>query len=436
MEGASWTEPTIELRVAHLMITITPVRRALVPVDSAAAALISAQNYDEFQGDREIWDLLQGNPMCVLRVTMAHCHADSPETIGVRDSKGALAKAGIHMEELVASELTEEVRDILWVYEIEDPNRPDVRQIGLGGMARTDEIRTDGTPLGTIIRNEGVRESKARGRADLIDATHAIIGMVNNGVDDASGEFQSHLEAHASGTTPDFEVLDQHGNRHRVWIVRDEDAIRRLQDLLAAEPHAYVADGNHRSAAAAMLGYEHFLSVFFVTRAMGIRPYNRLVQTSTLPADRLTAELEAKFALDTPPEADAYQPTETHEIGLYTAEGGWLRLRPLPGTFDPEDAAQAIDHDIVQKNLFDHVFGIADAGDDRLTFVGSNKDAAWLRGEVDGGRAAYAVTLAAVTMDEFIEVCRQNRLMPPKSTWFEPKVRSGLVMALLDEEGS
>ena len=414
------------------MITITPVRRALVPIDSAAAARISAPNYDEFQSDQEIWELLQDNPMCVLRVTMAHCDADSPETIGLGDSQAALAKAGTNMVQLEASELTEEVRDILWVYEIDDPGRPDVRQIGLGGMARTDEIRTEATPQGSIIRNEGVREPKARGRADLIQATHSIIGMVNNGVDDASGEFQSHLEAHADGAPPDFEVLDQHANRHRVWIVRDEQAIESLRELLAAEPHAYVADGNHRSAAAAMLGYEHFLSVFFPARTMGIRPYNRLVRTPALPVDQLIAAIGERFGLDSSAEAHPYQPTETHEIGLYTPGRGWLRLRPLPGTFDPDDAAEAIDHHIVQKNLFAHVFGIADAGDDRLTFVGSNKDAAWLQAEVDEARATYAVTLTAVTMEEFIEVCRQNRQMPPKSTWFEPKVRSGLVMALLD----
>ena len=205
-----------------------------------------------------------------------------------------------------------------------------------------------------------------------------------------------------------------------------------LQALLTEEPHAYVADGNHRSVAAVMLGHEHFLSVFFPARTMGIRPYNRLVHTSALPADQLVVAVRERFALDTPDDADFYQPTETHEIGLYTPDRSWLRLRPLPGTFDPNDAAEAIDYGIVQKNLFEHVFGITDAGDDRLTFVGSNKDVAWLQGEVDEGRAAYAVTLPAVTMDEFIEVCRQNRQMPPKSTWFEPKVRSGLVMALLD----
>ena len=414
------------------MITITPVRRALVPIDSAAAARVSAQNYDEFQSDHEIWDLLRDNPSSVLRVTMAHCDAKSPETIGVRDSRGALARAGTNMGKLRESGLTEEVRDILWVYEIQDPGRPDVRQVGLGGMARTDEIRTDATPHGTIIRNEGVREPKARGRADLIQATDAIIGMVNNGVDDASGEFQSHLEAYADGVLPDFEVLDQDVNRHRVWIVRDEQAIQRLQALLKVESHAYVADGNHRSAAAAMLGYEHFLSVFFPVRTMGIQPYNRLVQTEALPTERLTVAMRERFQIDTPSQADFYQPTQTHEIGLYTPERSWLRLRPLPGTFDPDDAAESIDYGIVQKNLFAHVFGIVDAGDLRLTFVGSNRDAAWLQGEVDEERATYAVTLPAITTDEFIEVCRQNRQMPPKSTWFEPKVRSGLVMALLD----
>ncbi len=414
------------------MITISPVRRALIPVDSSAAALISAPNYDEFQSDHEVWELLQDHPKSVLRVTMAHCDVDSPAAIGRGDSQDALARAVVNMKELKASELTKEVQDILWVYEIDDPNRPEVRQIGLGGMARTSEIRTEATPQGAIIRNEGIREPKARGRANLIQATDATIGVVNNAIDDVTGEFLSNLEAHADGAGPDLEVVDERGSRHRVWVVRDAQTVQRFQELLTEEPHAYVADGNHRSAAAAMLGYEHFLSVFFPARTMGIRPYNRLVRVPALPTKQLTAVIEEKFTLDTPAETGPYQSTATHDLGLYTPDRGWLRLRPIPRTFDPNDAAEAIDSGIVQKNLFAHVFGIANAGDDRLTFVGSNKDAAWLQREVDEGRATYAVTLPAVTMDEFIEVCRQSRLMPPKSTWFESKVRSGLVMALLD----
>ena len=415
------------------MITIDPLRRALVPVDSLAAARISAPNYDEFQSDLEIWEVLRQNPMSVLRVTMAHCDADSPEGIGRGDSPESLAKAAVNMEELRASDLTTELSGILWVYEIVDPTRPGVRQIGLGGLARTSEIRTDATPSGAIIRNEGVREKKARGRANLIRATGAFVGLVNNAIEDVTGDVQEQLETHADGAAPDFETPDQHGNRHRLWIVRDAQAVRRFQALLAAEPAAYVADGNHRSAAAAMLGHEHFLSVFFPARTMGIRPYNRLVRVSPVPIDRLKATLSEKFTIEPSPVSGPYQPADTHDIGFFARELGWLRLRPIPGTFDPSDAAGAIDSGIVQESLFAHVFGIADAADDRLTFVGSNKDASWLQREVDEGRATYAVTLPAVTMEEFIAVCRQNRLMPPKSTWFEPKVRSGLVMALLDE---
>ena len=175
---------------------------------------------------------------------------------------------------------------------------------------------------------------------------------MNNGVDDASGEFRSHLEAHADGAPPDFEVIDQGANRHRVWICRDARTIQRFVELLAEEPHAYVADGNHRSAAAAMLGYEHFLSVFFPARTMGIKPYNRLVRVSALPKERLTAAIGERFVLDTPSEPGPYQPTQTHDIGLYPSDRGWLRLRPLPGTFDRDDASEAIDSGIVQKNLF------------------------------------------------------------------------------------
>jgi uncharacterized protein (DUF1015 family) len=414
------------------MITITPVRRALVPVDSSAASRISAPNYDEFQSDLEVWELLHDNPASILRVTMAHCDASSPEAIGDGDSPEALAKAVANMEELEASGLTEELRDVLWVYEIQDPRRHGVRQIGLGGNARTSEIRTDATPRGTIIRNEGIRESKARGRADLIQATRAITDVVNNAVDDVSGELEKQLLRHADGSKPDFEVVDERRNQHRVWILRDAETIKKFQELLAREPYAYVADGNHRSAAAAMLGYEHFLSVFFPARTMGIRPYNRLVHVPALPAERLRAKVGERFTIDIPARPGPYEPAQTHDIGLYASGSGWMRLRPIPGTFDPSDAAEAIDSGIVQKNLFAHVFGIADAADDRLTFVGSNKDVAWLEREVDEGRATYAVSLPAVTMDEFIEVCRQNRRMPPKSTWFEPKTRSGLVMALLD----
>jgi uncharacterized protein (DUF1015 family) len=414
------------------MITIDSIDRALVPVDSAAADTLGAPNYDEFQSDREVWELLRERPGSVLRVTMPHCDVASADDIGDDDAPDSLARADANMRALVHDARTREVRNVLWVYEITRPDRPDAPQLGIGGMARTDEIRTEANPRGSIIRNEGIREAKARGRARLTEATHADMGTVNLAVDDATGELQRSLEAHAQGAAPSFETSDELGNRHRVWIVDDPSAIARFRALLANEPHAYVADGNHRSAAAAMLGYEHFLTVFFPARTMTIAPYNRLVASTSRPIEDLDAALRSSFEVAPYDGTGAFQPDRTHEIGLYDGSR-WWKLTPRAGTFDPSDAAQAIDADIVQRRLIDEVFGIPDARDERLTFVGANRDEAWLQEQVDAGRFVYAITLPPVTMAQFIDVCLQDRLMPPKSTWFVPKIRSGLVMALLNQ---
>jgi uncharacterized protein (DUF1015 family) len=363
---------------------------------------------------------------------MAHCDAATIDDVEKADSATSLKRAAENMRALERGGLTREVSDVLFVYAITHPEQPDFRQIGLGGNAPTAEIRTEAQPEGRIIRNEGVREAKALGRAHLIEATQAIIGTVNLAVPDTEGRLASRLEAIADAGPPDLETTDEHSYLHCIWLVTGAGEIDALQSLLARESEAYVADGNHRSAAAAMLGHQSFLTVFFSASHMGISPYNRLLDVPELAKDELVRRLGEHFDVQARSEAGAYQPSEARRIGFYTREAGWLELTPQGHTFDPSDAAQCVDHDIVQRCLFDAVFGIHDARDSRLTFVGANKDAAWLQARVDGGDASYAITIAAVTMQQFVDVCRQNRMMPPKSTWFEPKIRSGLVMSLLD----
>ncbi len=412
------------------MVSISPVPAALVPINSAAADAIGALNYDEFQNDGEVWDILQRQPKSILKVTMPHCDVEERDEILDEHAPETLKKAGDNMDDLVTDPQTRTLHSILWVYEITVPSDRSIRQIGLGGMGHTAEIRTPDNPGGSIIRNEGIRESKARGRAELTRATHADIGMVNNAVDDEQGEFYSALDLHARNHPASFETRDEEGNHHRVWLVEDPSTIATLQGILAKEPRAYVADGNHRSAAAAMLGYEHFLTVFFPARTMTIAPYNRLVDSGGLSRDQLRARLERSFTVEAAPVVGAWQPTHTHDIGLYDGQR-WFRLHPRPGTFDPNDAAQSIDADIVQRVFFDAVLGIPDARDERITYVGANRDEKWLQGEVDAGRHDLAVTLPAVTMKQFVNICLNNQLMPPKSTWFVPKIRTGLVIALL-----
>ncbi|MEM7260790.1 MAG: DUF1015 family protein [Planctomycetota bacterium] len=409
------------------MITVRPIRRALVPNDSKAASRVSGPNYDEFQSDREVWDLIVDEPHNVLRITMPHCDSPDPNAFLKEGSAEALERAGENLAKLRESGPVREVENSMWVYSIEKDGKA---QTGLGCMALTGEIRTEATPEGTIVRNEGIREPKAKGRADLIEATQTFIGCVNNTVEDVSGRFASALAEVTDARPCDYEVVDEAGSTHRVWLVTDRETTDGFQSVLAAEPYAYVADGNHRSAAAAMLGHQEFLNVIFPIEQMGIAPYNRLVKTD-VSANDIKSRITERFDVD-PIEGVGYEPDAVHDIGLL-CDGQWFRLRPKTGTFDPTNAAEDIDADIVQRHLFAGVLGIEDPKDDRLNFVGGNKPVSYLEERVAGGEYELAVTLAPVTKDQFMDVCRQNRFMPPKSTWFDPKVRSGLVIALLAE---
>lgn len=412
------------------MITIDPIARALVAADSEAADKLGAPNYDEFQNDREVWELLRERPWSVLRVTMPHCDVRTPEDIGEEGSKATLARAVANMARLMSDPMVRKARHILWVYEITRPGHEDRPQIGLGGLARTDEIRTPENPQGSVIRNEGIREVKARGRATLTQVTHTDMGTVNLAVDDTDGEFRGALGAYAASREPSFETHDEAGNRHRVWLMDEPKDIERFRALVAREPHAYVADGNHRSAAAAMLGYEHFLAVVFPADTMTIAPYNRLVDLARDQRAGLVSGVQRSFQAERHPGPGALQPRTTHEIGLYDGSS-WWSLHPKPGSFDPADAAQDIDADIVQRRIIEPVLGVSDPRDERIIYVGANRDAAWLQTQVDQGLHGCAITLPPVTMEQFIRVCMQNKLMPPKSTWFVPKIRSGLVMAMV-----
>ncbi|MBX3438163.1 MAG: DUF1015 domain-containing protein [Planctomycetaceae bacterium] len=412
------------------MVSISPVPSALVPLDSDAASRISAPNYDEFQGDHEVFALIQSRPDCVLRITMAHCDVDDFDERLDDGSPEALELAKENFDVLVASDDTRVMSNLLWVYEIVSPRRLDVRQMGLGGFGQTNEIRTDDNPGGVIVRNEGIRPEKAEGRARLIQATNSYIGTVNCAVRDREGQLLNALESYADAREPNYTALDEAGNTHRVWLVTKTNDVERFTQLLAEEPLAYVADGNHRSAAAAALKKEHFLAVFFPTDRLHLEPYNRLVEDVGLRAEVLLERLKKAFTIKPLGALPTYRPDHVHTIGLYTA-GTWYELTPQSHTFDAANAAESIDADIVQRHVFDAALGMTDARDARLNFVGGNKDSAYLKARVDAGEYAFAISFAPVTMDQFIAVCEQNRFMPPKSTWFDPKIRSGLVMALL-----
>jgi len=414
------------------MVSICPVNRLLVPKNSAAAQSVMGPNYDEFQSDREIWDALQACPQSVLKLTMAHCDVATPDAIGVEGAPQALERATANLRDLIDGPLMRTVSDVLWVYEIVDRRRPQTAQVGLGGNAVTGEIRTETNPQGSVIRNEGIREPKARGRADLLQRTRCCVGIVNLAVEDQAGALQQALDTVIESRECDYQAVDEVDNRHRVWLISEPGDIQRFQQLMSDMPEAYVADGNHRSAAAALLGREDYLAVFFPTSRMWLAPYNRLVRSADANIDTVVEALADDFHVEHIVDNEPFQPDCTHVIGLYH-KSGWFKLVPRADSFDANNAAQSIDADIVQRLVFDRILGITDPRDERLTFVGGNRDAGYLQSRVDDGAFDLAMTLPPVTMEQFMDVCRQNRFMPPKSTWFEPKIRSGLVIAVWDD---
>ncbi|WP_437206104.1 DUF1015 domain-containing protein [Planctomicrobium sp. SH664] len=412
------------------MPTLHPIGRALIPVNSSAAFQVSAPNYDEFQTDKEVWDLLQERPENVLRITMPHCHQARSEDMLEDGCEAALQHATDEMQILKSNPLFRTVENVLWVYEITSPKRPQAPQLGVGGYGLTAEIRTEAVPGGSIIRNEGIRPEKAEGRAKLIQATNADFGTVNLAVNDREGALLAALQEVTQSRPCDFETLDEDQNLHRSWIIEDAATKQKLIDLLAREPAAYVADGNHRSAAAAALGKEHFLTVFFPTARLGLEPYNRLLPLNGVtPADFLK-QLETQFTVEKLGKIPPYRPATVHQFGLYL-QGEWYKVTPKATAYNPKDAAESIDADIIQRHLIDAILGMKDARDKKINYVGGNKDAAYLVSRVDSGEYDLALSLAPVTMDQFVAVCEQNLFMPPKSTWFDPKIRSGLVIALL-----
>ena len=412
------------------MLTINPISSALIPVDSAAAQRVIAPNYDEFQSDDEIRALLKAQPESILRITMAHCCVPEGAPVLGEGSDESLSLAKKNLDLYRSSPTAKVVPNAMFIYEIEDVRRPGLRQIGLLGAAATGEIRTAQNPHGTIVRNEGIREAKAKVRADLIEATNCFTEIVNDAVEDPTGEFAALLERTADSLEPAFVAFDERRNKHTMWLIGDGPTQKKLQDALNARGVAYVADGNHRSAAAAMLGKPSFLSVFFTTERMGIFPYNRLIEAPQMSPGELMAKLSPHFSCRVTSDPKDFAPQQIHSFAAYTAKT-WLHCEARPELYLGKSAAEQIDAAIIQEHVIDAIFGIRDAKDERITYVGGNKDAAYLQRQVDAGDYQFALSLAPVEMDQFVAVCRENSFMPPKSTWFEPKVRSGLVMGLL-----
>lgn len=245
-------------------------------------------------------------------------------------------------------------------------------------------------------------------------------------------------------TEPEYDfVAPIDGFRHQFWIISDSKDIEVVTEEFAKMPALYIADGHHRSAAAALVGaekakqnpnhkgteeYNYFMAVCFQASQLTILDYNRVVKDlNGLSSEEFLKALSKNFDV-VEKGADIYKPNHLHNFSLYL-DNKWYSLTAKQGTFDDKDPIGVLDVDISSRLILDEILGIKDLrSDKRIDFVGGLRGLEELKRRVDSGEMRMALALYPVTMQQIMDIADSGKIMPPKATWFEPKLRSGLII--------
>lgn len=313
-------------------------------------------------------------------------------------------------------------------------------QYGLVACTSADDYNAD-----KIKKHEFTRKKKEDDRTKHVITLNCNAGPVFLTYRDDSS-IDAWIANYVAKNKPEYDFVKEDGIGHTLWVIRDEKMVKDLHKKFEGIDSLYVADGHHRSASAARAKaermktdptpgpekeYNYFLSVLFPASQLYIMDYNRVLFTlNGLSQDQFMAKLKEKFEVigeNTDP-----SPKNMKEYGMYLG-GKWYQIRAKAGTFPAEDPVESLDCAILQNNLLNPVLGIGDPRtDEKIDFVGGIRGHKELEKRVNSGECAVAFKLHPVSIEQLMSVADAGKVMPPKSTWFEPKLRSGLVIHLLD----
>ena len=395
---------------------------------------VASPPYDVLSSD-EARQIAADNPLSFLRVVKAE--VDLPLDVDVHSDE-VYERSAENFKQLIArGELVADEQPCLYVYRL---RMDDHVQHGLMVGASVDEYES-----GVIKKHELTRRAKEDDRARHVEKLMANAGPVLFTYR-ARAEISRRIRDLCRGQHPVYDFIADDGVGHTLWVI-DEPADRDwLVQAFSEVPALYIADGHHRSASAYRVRnilrernphhrgdepYNHFLAVLFPDDELRIMGYHRVVRDlNGLEPERFFERVGQRFEVEPWREAEPQAPRE------FTCflDGRWYRLRARPGTFDADDPVAALDASILQQNLLAPILGITDPrSDERIDFVGGIRGTGELERRC-GNDARVAFALHPVGVEQLMAIADAGEIMPPKSTWFEPKLRSGVVVRSLRED--
>jgi len=405
-------------------VTLIKPFRALRPAPGRAAEVL-APPYDVLSS-AEARERANGNPWNFLHVSKAEIDlapATDPYDAAVyakaADNLRAMSAAGVLMRD---------AKPCYYVYRLTWRGRT---QTGLAAAASLEAYAAN-----RIRKHELTTPAKEDDRVRQIEAVNAQTGPVMMGYPEAP-QLDAMLARAASGSAA-VDMTADDGVRHQLWVIDGDAAIAGVTRTVDALPALYIADGHHRSAAASRVAekrggdgsHRYFLSVVFPKAEMTILDYNRVLRNlNGHSPEKLLAELHDAYTIE--PSAGAVRPSQAREVGMVLG-GRWYRLvlRNAPPSPDP---IERLPITLLTRNVIEPIFGITDPRTDkRIDFVGGGRGLGELERLVASGAAAAAFALYPTQMDDLMAVADAGAIMPPKSTWFEPKLADGMVSHVLD----
>mgnify|MGYP005910853373 FL=1 len=405
--------------------------KAIRPTSEMAEA-VAALPYDVVNSE-EAREMTKDKPYSFLHVDKAEI--DLPVDTDIY-SPQVYAKAKENLDKLVSDGiLVQDNKPMLYVYELTMDGRS---QTGLVACTSIDEYLN-----GIIKKHELTREDKEQDRIRHVDICNANTGpifLAYRTVDEISAIIEN-----VKKNAPVYDFTAEDGIKHRAWVIDNDETANKLIELFKAVPNLYIADGHHRNASAAKVGlkrraehpdytgdeeFNYYLAVIFPSDQLKIMDYNRVVKDlNGMTSEEFMNKLAEKFDIH---EADGRaKPEKQYDFGMYL-DKKWYMLTAKEN-LRVNDAVAGLDVSILQDNVLIPILGIGDIRTDkRIDFVGGIRGLGELERRVDSGEMKVAFAMYPTSIDQLMTIADENKIMPPKSTWFEPKLRSGLFIHSLD----